>query len=131
MRSLFVAESSAFRCVKTAVSPKIPPMFKFTLPMNILLCLSWLWLYRPVFSYLQVIFQREDFRTNQIVLLLLIVILVMQIWDGNKQTVRQSSVQTFTKFFSPPQKNHLPILLLLGTSIAFLIAERWLDVNTI
>ncbi len=98
-------------------------MFKRILPANILLGISWLWLYRPVFTYLQVIFQREDFRTNQIVLLLLIVLLSMQVRDGGERP--------FTPFLSPPHKSRLPLLLLLGASAAFLAVERWLNVNTI
>lgn len=100
-------------------------MSTFALPLNILLWLSWLWLYRPVFDYFQVIFQREDFRTNQIMLLLLVGVLAMQLWEGKKQ----SSASILIPFQSPPQKNRLPLFLLLGGSISFLIAERWLTIN--
>jgi len=111
--------------LKTAVFRTILLMSTFALPLNILLWLSWLWLYSPVLGYLQVIFQREDFRTNQIMLLLLVGVLAMQVWDARKQ----SSADTLPPFQTLPQKNRLPLFLLFGGSIFFLIAERWLNVN--
>ncbi len=47
--------------------------------LNLALLGLWLWLYRPVFAYLAVIFSREDFRTNQLVLLGAVVLIALQV----------------------------------------------------
>ncbi len=81
----------------------------------------WLWLYRPVFDYLAIIFSREDFRTNQILLLGVLFLIANQIRKGDWQL--QPS--------SPPRLAILPLALALGSSTLYLIVERILDVNTI
>jgi len=88
---------------------------------NICLVLLWFWLYRPVYPYLETIFTRQEFRTNQILLLAVVVLLVMQIRRGELRP----------KLDSQPQL-YLPALALaLGGSLLFLLVERWLDVNTL
>ena len=42
---------------------------------NVAIAGLWLWLYRPVFGYLAIIFSREDFRTNQLVLVGVLVLI--------------------------------------------------------
>jgi hypothetical protein len=42
--------------------------------VNALVLGVWLWLYRSVFDYLAIIFTREDFRTNQILLIGVIIL---------------------------------------------------------
>lgn len=87
--------------------------------VNGLICLLWLWLYLPVFNYLHVIFQREDFRTNQLVLLGVCLLIAYQMQrDGLRP-----------QFDTPPQANRLPLFLLLSSSILFLLVERFLDIN--
>lgn len=89
------------------------------LGVNALILLLWLWLYRPIFDYLQVIFQREDFRTNQIVLLGVILLIGLQMHrEGVRPTLN-----------TPPQLNRLALALVLGGSALFLIVERFLDIN--
>lgn len=39
----------------------------------------WLWLYRPVFDYLSIIFSRSDFRTNQVMLVGVVGLILWQI----------------------------------------------------
>ena len=34
---------------------------------NVLILGLWLWLHRPVFDHLRIIFTREDFRTSQLI----------------------------------------------------------------
>lgn len=86
----------------------------------LILCL-WVWLYRPIYPYLRVIFTRQEFRLNQIVLFLVLVVIFTQI--------RRRSFRPHP--FSLPQL-YLPALLLaLGASLAFLLAERFLDINTL
>ena len=88
---------------------------------NTAVLLLWLWLYRPVFAYLTIIFSREDFRTNQVLLLGVLFLIAAQIRKGGLR-FRPDAV---------PQFAPLPLMLALGSSILFLLAERFLDVNTI
>jgi exosortase O len=81
----------------------------------------WLWLYRPIFDYLAIIFYREEFRTNQIVLIGVIGLIIFQ--------VRQGFIRP--RFDAAPHF-YLPALsLALGGSLLYLLVERFLDVNTI
>ena len=45
---------------------------------NLALVGVWLVLYRPVFDYLATVFTREDFRTNQLVLIGILVLIGLQ-----------------------------------------------------
>lgn len=81
----------------------------------------WLWLYWPLFDYFAVIFSREDFRTNQLVLVGVLILLALQL--------RQKGLQL--RLDSVPHL-YLPALgLVLSGSILYLIGERFLDVNTL
>lgn len=81
----------------------------------------WVWLYRPLFDYLAVIFTRDDFRTNQIMLIGVVVLIVVRL---RKDISRP-------RFDAPPQL-YLPALALaLGGSLLYLVNERFLDINTI
>ena len=88
---------------------------------NALILLLWAWYYRPIYPYLGVIFTRQEFRLNQIVLILVLAVILYQM---RRQRFRPSP-------FAPPQL-YLPALLLaLGASLGFLLAERFLDINTL
>ncbi len=88
---------------------------------NLALLFIWFWLFRPVYPYLSIIFTREEFRTNQIVLLAVIVIIAMQIRKGDLKP----------QFNLLPQYNSLALVLILLASGFFLISERFLDINTL
>ena len=81
----------------------------------------WLWLYRPVFDYLVTIFSREDFRTNQLVLLGVIVLIAIQVAKGRLRS----------RFDAAPQLSTPALILALGVSALYLAVERFLDVNTV
>ena len=81
----------------------------------------WLALYRPVFDYLATVFTREDFRTNQLVLIGILVLIALQM-RGNAARPRLDAA---------PQLRWPAFLLVLGASIGFLVAERFLDVNSL
>lgn len=87
--------------------------------VNTLILILWLWLYRPVFSYLHVIFQREDFRTNQIVLIGVILLIA---WQMHRDGVRPNLSAT-------PHLHWPALTLVFGGSILFLLVERFLDIN--
>ncbi len=91
------------------------------LAANATLILLWVILYRPVYPYLATIFTRQEFRTNQIVLLAVILLIAAQLRRGG---LHISSADL-------PQL-HPPALVLMSTaSVAFIAAERWLDINTL
>jgi exosortase O len=81
----------------------------------------WLWLYRPVFDYLAIIFSREDFRTNQIVLLGVIALIAIQTRKGHLRP----------RFDAAPQLSYSALILALGGSVLYLAVERFLDINTV
>jgi len=87
----------------------------------LLILALWLWLYRGMFSYLGVIFTAAEFRTNQLVLVGVIVLIIMQIRAGG-----------WRLGFAERPHVYLPGLsLALGGSILYLVVERFLDINTV
>ena len=64
---------------------------------NVAIIGLWLWLYRPLFDYLSIIFSRDDFRTNQIMLIGVVVLIL----------VRTRREITFPRLDAWPQL-HLP-----------------------
>ena len=91
------------------------------LAMNAAILGLWLWLYRPVFDYLTIIFSREDFRTNQIVLVGVVALIAFQMRNGRFRPRLDASPQ-----------HYLPALILvLGGSALYLVVERFLDINTL
>ncbi|MEM7134487.1 MAG: exosortase O [Chloroflexota bacterium] len=89
--------------------------------LNSVLFMLWAWLYWPMSDYLALVFTRADFRTNQIILLVLLVLMVNQIRQG----VLKIQLTTL------PQFVWLPLSVLLGGSLLYLVVERYLDINTI
>ncbi len=87
---------------------------------NATLVILWLWLYRAVYAYLGVIFTRQEFRTNQIVLLGALVLVGLQI---HKRNLRP-------RLDAPPQFYSPALALALVGSALYLIIERFLDINT-
>lgn len=88
---------------------------------NLTLLVAWIWLFWPVFQYLKVLFTGEEFRTNQIVLLLVTGLLIYQ---ARKLHLRPD----------PAAAPHLYIpglAMALGSSLAYLLVERYLDINTL
>jgi len=88
---------------------------------NAVLTGLWLWLYRPVFDYLAIIFSRQDFRTNQIVLLGVIVLIAARVRKGGLRL----------RMDAAPQLSYPALILALGGSALYLAVERFLDINTI
>jgi exosortase O len=88
---------------------------------NLLLLALWGWLYHPVYPYLKVIFTREDFRTNQVVLLAVLMLIAIQVRNGDlRLDLRQK-----------PYGNRVALGLVLACSVFFLLSERFLDINTL
>ncbi len=88
---------------------------------NATILLLWVILYRPVYPYLATIFTRQEFRTNQIALLAVILLIAAQLRRGRLHISPADLPQL-----------HRPALALMSTaSVAFIAAERWLDINTL
>jgi hypothetical protein len=88
---------------------------------NITLLFIWFWFYRPVYSYLRVIFTREEFRSNQVVLLAVIFLIFLQVRKGDLRP----------RFNELPQLYFPALALVLIGSTLFLVNERFLDINTL
>ncbi len=86
---------------------------------NLLLITLWLWLFQPVLAYFRLILTQEDFRTNQLVLLGILLLLGWQIYQ---QRLRP-------RLDAPLRWRPVPLLLVLSTAVAFLLTERYLDIN--
>jgi exosortase O len=89
--------------------------------VNFSLAALWIWLYWAVFGYFRVIFSHEEFRTNQIILVIVLILFFVQ----------------FRKERWRPRLDVLPhifwpgLTLLLIGSVSYLLAERFLDINTL
>lgn len=92
-----------------------------TLTANGAIVALWLALYRPVLDYLATVFTRADFRTNQLLLIGILILIALQ--------ARQSRARL--QLDAAPQIRLPALALALGASAGFLLAERFLDVNTL
>ena len=81
----------------------------------------WMWLFHPVYPYLGIIFTRQEFRTNQVVLVAVLALVIIQVRKGDLQPRLDALPQLY-----PPA-----LALALGGAVLFLIAERFLDINTL
>jgi len=89
--------------------------------INVAIIGLWLWLYRSVFDYLAIIFSREDFRTNQVLLIGVVALIFARV---RKERIRP-------RLDAPPQLSPWALVLALGGSVLYLVVERFLDINTI
>ena len=88
---------------------------RFTIPQsrtarimtNAIIWALWLWLYWPLAAYLRVIFSREDFRTNQIILIGIVVLVI-------SRARKEGWHFPFTRL---PQVAPLPLALAMGGSL--------------
>jgi exosortase O len=98
-----------------------PPVNWPQVALNAAVAGMWLWLFRSTFGYLSVIFAREDFRTNQIVLLGALALVAVRL--------RREGMRG--RLDAAPHL-HVPALALATAGAAgYLAAERLLDVNIV
>ncbi len=102
----------------------LPPRLARTV-FNLLIFLAWLWLYRAVFSYLQIIFSHEEFRTNQILLAGVLFLILNQARGAARRDGWRLRLDVL------PQISPAALALALGGSALYLLVERYLDINTL
>ena len=88
---------------------------------NVAIISLWLWLFRPVYAYLNTIFTRQEFRTNQIVLLAVLALIAIQVRRGQFKI----SLGELPQLYLPG------LSMALAGAAAFIAAEHWLDINTL
>ncbi len=94
---------------------------KLVVPLtNAAVLALWLWLYRAVYPYLKVIFTAQEFRTNQIILIGVLVLIFIHIRKGELRP----------RLDALPQLYSMALVLALGSSVLYLLIEHYLDVNT-
>lgn len=87
---------------------------------------AWLWVFRSIYPHLAIIFTREDFRTNQL-LLLGVIGLVLWRW-------RDANPDRTSGFALPAPRLRLrpaPFALMLVAGLGFIGLQHWLNINTI
>jgi exosortase O len=89
--------------------------------VNLTLLALWGWLYWAVFGYFRIIFSSEEFRTNQIILVIVFVLFLVQF----RQERWQPQLDVLPQIFWPGLS-----LVLIGSTL-YLLAERFLDINTL
>ena len=102
--------------IQTARRPKFD---LWALVQNIVILALWLWLYTPTYALLRVVALREDFRTNQVILVGIVILLALRL--------RQEHVQI--RLDQPMHRHGPALLLMLGSSIAYLVSEHFFDIN--
>jgi exosortase O len=107
--------------VRSSVDSKEPLLRLVRLLANVTIVGLWAWLYRPLFDYLAVIFTRDDFRTNQIVLVGVVALIAVRL---RKQISRP-------RFDALPRLHLAALVLALGGSLLYLVNERFIDINTV
>jgi exosortase O len=95
---------------------RMPPILA-----NATLLALWLWLFRPVYPYLAVIFTRQEFRTNQIVLAGVVLLIILQM---HRRPIHLKAIK-------PPHLYSTALLFALGGAALFILVERFLDINTL
>ncbi len=94
--------------------------------LNAALLALWVWLYHPLYEYFKVIFTEEEFRTNQIVLASVAGLLLYRVYAIWRREGR------LRLRIDAPARLYLPALLLVVLcSLAYLLAERFLNINTL
>lgn len=89
--------------------------------INMILLALWGWLYWAVFGYFRIIFSMEEFRTNQLLLVLVLGLFIIQF----RKERWQPRLDVLPQIFWPGLS-----LVAIG-SVLYLFSERYLDINTL
>ena len=88
---------------------------------------SWFWLYGPVLRYFGDIFTRADFRLNQILLLGIVGLIIQRLWS--RPLLNGQDWERVIPIRTPLPL--VPLSVLTAGSLGYLLAERFLDINTL
>jgi exosortase O len=88
---------------------------------NLALLALWVKFFWPVFQYLAVLFTDEAFRTNQILLFAVAALLFLQ----------ARNTRLHLRLDSAPRLYWPALSMALGAALAYLLVERYLDINTL
>jgi exosortase O len=113
-------ENSRLLRIALNLTAKLPPRGKAIIA-NLALLASWMVLYRAVYPYLGVIFTRQEFRTNQVILVGAVLLVFWQVRRG----------QLSLHLNALPQLYPAALVFALGSSVLYLANERFLGVNTL
>lgn len=91
------------------------------LALTLVVWAAWLWLYTPTLRHLRHIFTLEDFRTNQILLVGLVGLIIYR-WVESPAEEQPDDTD---------QSRLIPLLLVIGSTYLWMAVERWLAINTI
>ena len=92
-----------------------------TIILNVTVGGLWLWLFRPIYDNLAIIFTREDFRLNQIALAGVIALMILR-FRRDKSWPR---LDTSPTLYAPA------LVMALTCAALFVLVERFLDINTV
>jgi exosortase O len=81
----------------------------------------WVWFYWPLTAYLSIIFSDEGFRTNQVLLAGILLLIAMRMYEEGISL----------RLDAAPRLAAVPLALAGGASLLYLLVERFLDVNTV
>lgn len=113
---MFRSQNSFFATLASRLAVHVPQG-----TWTVLVVVLWIVLFRAMSDYLGIIALREDFRTNQLVLVGVAALIGRQIYTG----------QFHIQFHTAPRAYPLPLALAVGGSVLYLVAERVLDINTL
>lgn len=88
---------------------------------NALLLTLWIWLFRSIYPYLGTIFSRQEFRTNQILLAGVLILIFLK--------MRETKVRL--RLTEGPHLYLPALVLVLFSAASFILVERLLDINTL
>ncbi len=91
------------------------------LACNVVLVGVWAWLYKRLLGYVSVIMFRSDFRLNQ---LLLIMVVLLAGWHFRKRGAR-------VNLTAVPTLHIQAITMTLGGAIAYMLCEKYIGINTL
>jgi exosortase O len=97
----------------------VPPTRLVHACLNALIASLWFRLYLPVIECLGIIFLRQDFRTSQIALISVILLIIARIRKTHPRL----------QLHAAPQMVPPALILAIGTSLLYLGAERFLGIN--
>ncbi len=90
---------------------------------NLAIAVAWLTLFRPVVAWLGMIYSRDDFRLNQLLLVGIVLLAASRLPRGGRVEAALAALAT------APRLQPAPLILTGIATAAYLYCERFLDIN--